>query len=596
MDEKSLRALEIQKIREMLARECVTEPGREQARTLAVSTEEEEVRAMLNQTGEAFSFLTRHGASPIRGFPDIRPVLARIRLDAVLSMRELLDMAAFLRAVQTARRLLCEGETEETTLSASASLLTPLRDTEEAITRAILSDTEMADDASPQLASLRRQIRRQSEAVKEKLTALMRGLEKQGVLQEAVITMRFDRYVLPVVAAHKKSVPGIVHDQSATGATLFIEPMAVVEIHNDIRRLQLEEQEEIQRILADFSHRLYTAAAQAESSSQLMTQLDIVFAKARLARLYDGVCPGINSKGVLDIRAGRHPLLTQHTVVPITVWVGETFTVLLITGPNTGGKTVTLKTIGLFALMTQTGLFLPAEEGTQMPVFDGIFADIGDEQSIEQNLSTFSSHMKQIASIMREVTPRSLVLLDELGAGTDPAEGAALAMSILEELRRKRIRTVVTSHYAELKAYSLSHAGAENASMEFDAVSLRPTYRLLVGVPGNSNAFLISAKLGLERSLIDRARSYVDEDARKLDKVLAGAEEYRVSAQAQRTEAEQLRRTLEKEKRELEKERKALEQEKEQAVKKAKREAEKIREQALAEANDTIEKLKKLSE
>ena len=595
MRDKTLFTLEFDKIKELLVKNAMSQMGKELAREMLPVNSFEQVNILQTQTKEASEIIEKRASSPIDRYVDVRGTLGRLKLQAVLSMRELLDMATFLKAVRFARRGITDGNDEkEGIVLEMARLLVPFRDIEEEIYADILSEDEMADSASSQLASIRRQIRSQNESIREKLNSLVKALDKDGVLQEAIITLRSDRYVLPVIAAHKGRVPGIVHDQSASGATLFIEPMAVVEINNTIRQLKLEERDEIQRILENFSRNLYENIAALESNNNILSQLDLIFAKAKLGREMDAVMPKLNKKGFVNIKSGRHPLLDFKTAVPISVWLGKEFTQLLITGPNTGGKTVTLKTIGLFALMTQSGLFLPALQGTEMPVFEDVFADIGDEQSIQQSLSTFSSHMKNIATIMKEVTPDSLVLLDELGAGTDPTEGAALAMSILEELRRKRIRTVVTSHYAELKAYSLSHAGAENASVEFDVISLKPTYKLMVGVPGNSNAFLISAKLGLEKPLIDRARSYVDEDSRKLNKVLSNAEEYRIKAQENRSEAEQMKQEISLERKKLEQERKALDREKEKLLRSAEKEADKIKENALKEAQRVIEKLREL--
>lgn len=595
MNTKTQKILEFDKIKEELQKYAVSSIGRERLMDLTPSTDFEDVVGLLNETDEAVRIIQKRGNSPINRYDDVRSILARIRVEAVLSMGELLSVAMFLKAVREARRGITDGnDNKEGKVFELARLLVPLKDIENSIYNDILSEDEMADSASPRLNSLRRQIRSQNESIKDRLNSLVRALDKDGVLQEGIITIRNDRYVLPVVAAHKGRVPGIVHDQSSSGATLFIEPMAVVEINNTIRQLKLDERDEILRILEGYSQSLFSEYKTLESNNNILAQLDLIFAKAKLSSDMNGISPKINKKGYINIKNGRHPLLPKNKAVPINVWLGKEFTQLLITGPNTGGKTVSLKTIGLFCLMAQSGINIPAEQGTELPVFDNIFADIGDEQSIQQSLSTFSSHMKNIAGIMQKLTPDSLVLLDELGAGTDPAEGAALAMSILEELRRRKIRTVVTSHYAELKAYSLSHAGSENASVEFDVQSLKPTYRLMVGVPGNSNAFLISQKLGLERYLIDRARSYVDEDARKLDKVLTNAEEYRAVAQAKKTEAQQLKNEMNMERRKLEKEKNAIEKEKEKIIKEAHKEAQKIKEDALKEVNKVIDELKKL--
>ncbi len=593
MDEKLFRILEFDKIKEKLKKNAVSPKGKEFIDELQPSTEINEVKNLLSETDCAVELIEKTGGSPIHSFDNIEGVLSRIKIEATLSMSELLKTAVFLKAVREARRQICDTSRENILLE-YARLLVPMKDIEEEIFADIISDDEMADNASSKLRSIRQQIRRQNESIKDRLNSLVRTLDRDGVLQEGIITIRNDRYVLPVVAAHKGRVPGIVHDQSASGATLFIEPMAVVEINNTIRQLKLDERDEIVRILESFSKELFMEYKSLESNYILMAKLDVIFAKAKLSREMEAICPQINEKKYIFIVNGRHPLIENSKVVPISIRVGKEFTQLLITGPNTGGKTVSLKTVGLFALMTQSGLHIPCEFGSQMPVFDNVFADIGDDQSIQQSLSTFSSHMKNIVKILGEITENSLVLLDELGAGTDPAEGAALAMSILEELRRKRIRTIVTSHYAELKAYSLSHSGAENASVEFDVQSLKPTYKLLVGVPGNSNAFLISQKLGLNKYLIDRAYSFVSEDARKLNKVLTNAEEYRASAQATRSEAERLKLEITSLKKKIEKEENALEREREKILKDAKREAERIKENALKETEKIIEELKNL--
>lgn len=593
MNEKLFRTLEFDKIKELLKKNAVTKKGKDYVEQLQPQKTVLEVKNLLAETDCAVEIIEKAGSSPIHRFDDIDGVLSRIRIEATLSMAELLKTAVFLKAVREARRMITDTN-DENLLFDYARLLVPMKDIEEEIFADIISEDEMADSASSRLRSLRQQIRQQNESIKDRLNSLVRSLDKDGVLQEGIITIRNDRYVLPVVAAHKGRVPGIVHDQSSSGATLFIEPMAVVEINNTIRQLKLDERDEILRILEKFSAELFREYKSLESNNEIMAKLDIIFAKGKLSREMNGISPKINEKKYIHIINGRHPLIEKNKVVPITVWLGKEFTQLLITGPNTGGKTVSLKTVGLFALMVQSGLHIPCEFGSQMPVFDNVFADIGDEQSIQQSLSTFSSHMKNIVKILSEITEDALVLLDELGAGTDPAEGAALAMSILEELRRRRIRTIVTSHYAELKAYSLSHAGAENASVEFDVQSLKPTYKLMVGVPGNSNAFLISQKLGLEKYLIDRAYSYVNEDARKLNKVLTNAEEYRASAQATRSEAERLKMEITSLKKKIEKEKNAIEKERERILKEATKEADKIKESALKETEKIIEELKVL--
>ncbi|MBE7092420.1 MAG: endonuclease MutS2 [Clostridiales bacterium] len=593
MNKKTLEILEFDKIKEELKKNTSSSLGAQLAQELCPSYEYDEVITLLKETDEAVKIIEKCGSSPIIKYNDVSAILGRIKLEAMLSMAELLSFASFLKAVRFARNgILDSNEENEDSLYDFARQLVPYKDIEQSIYNDIISEEEIADSASPKLNLLRKQIRKQNESIKDRLNSLVRSLDKEGVLQEGIITLRNDRYVLPVVAAHKGRVPGIVHDQSASGATLFIEPMAVVEINNTIRQLKLDERDEIIRILQEYSQSLFYEYKNLESNNNLLAKLDLIFAKAKLSREMDAITPQINKKGYVYIKEGRHPLIDKKAVVPINVWLGKEFTQLLITGPNTGGKTVSLKTIGLFSLMVQSGLNIPAEIGTQFPVFDNIFADIGDEQSIQQSLSTFSSHMKNIAEIMKNITTDSLVLFDELGAGTDPTEGAALALSILEELRKRRIRTVVTSHYAELKAYSLSHVGAENASVEFDVQSLKPTYKLMVGVPGNSNAFLISQKLGLDRYLIDRARSYVDDDKRKLDKVLLNAEEYRASAQAKKTEAQQIKNEIDIQKRKLDKEKQDIIKEREKMLLQASKEAQIIKENALKEVTKVIDELK----
>ncbi len=593
MNEKTMRVLEMDKIKTMLIENTVSRGGAALAQKLEPFTEKFQVQSALSETDQAGEILRKRGSSPVTGFADVRGIIARLKIGAVLSMSELLSMAVFLRAVRNARKGILDNSDEGNVYSLAQQLVS-FKDVEEEIYADIISEDSMADSASANLSSIRKKIRALNDGIKEKLNSMVRNLNKDGVLQDGIITMRSGRYVLPVLAANKGRVPGIVHDQSSSGATLFIEPAAVVEMNNSIKKLMLDERDEIQRILEDFSLRLGECVETHESNLELISSLDLIFAKAKLSREYNGISPKINDAGYVYIKNGRHPLLEKHTAVPITLWLGKEFSQLLITGPNTGGKTVTLKTVGLFALMTQCGLHIPAYEETQMPVFDNIFADIGDEQSIQQNLSTFSSHMKNIAQIMGSVTQNSLVLLDELGAGTDPAEGAALAMSILEELRVRRIRTVVTSHYAELKSYALSHAGVENASVEFDVDSLCPTYRLMVGVPGNSNAFLISSKLGLEKRLIDRARSYVDEDARRLDKVLSRAERYRIKAEEESNRAKMLSAETQQLKKEAESEHKKLAQMREKELARARRDAEQIKAKAAEEAAKIIEEIRAL--
>ncbi|MEG2253244.1 MAG: endonuclease MutS2, partial [Clostridia bacterium] len=420
-----------------------------------------------------------------------------------------------------------------------ASRLTALESVENAINNAIMSEDEIADRASTELYQIRRQIRGANERMREKLSQMIRSSSFSKNLQDSIITMRGDRYCIPVKAEFRANVPGLVHDQSATGATLFIEPMVVVELGNDLKQLRVKEQQEIQRVLQALSDSLSPYAEALFTNMEILTHLDFAFAKGLLSREQRGVLPKINQRGFLKIVRGRHPLIDPEKVVPSDLWLGDQFTALIITGPNTGGKTVTLKTVGLFTLMMQSGLHVPADLGTELAVFGRVFADIGDEQSIEQSLSTFSSHMTNIVSIVNAMRDNDLVLFDELGAGTDPTEGAALAQSILCSLLKRGIRTMATTHYSELKVFALSTKGVENASVEFDLESLRPTYRLSIGIPGKSNAFEISRKLGLPDELIANAKELLSKEDIRFEDVIANAEYHRQVAERERQMAEE---------------------------------------------------------
>ena len=502
MTERSLRVLEFHKIRAELTKYCVSDMGREKCEALVPTNRIADVRRMQQETEEARVVLTYLGGTPMIPFADVRASLHLAEIGSALSPRALLDIAACLRAARTARDALVTERDNTPMLTANASRLSTNRALEQAIGDAILSEEEIADRASPELFTIRRKMRACNERVRERLNGMIHSPTTQKYLQEAIITMRADRYVLPVKQEYRGMVPGIVHDQSATGATIFVEPMAVVEIGNELKQLIASEKAEIERILRMLSAQVAPDAAAIADNLAILSQLDFAFAKASLAREMMACEPKVNDEGRIDIRRGRHPLIDPQKVVPLDIRLGSEFTTLIITGPNTGGKTVTLKTTGLFTLMAQSGLQVPAEHGTELAVFDDVFADIGDEQSIEQSLSTFSGHMTNIVSILEQVTPDSLVLFDELGAGTDPTEGAALAQAILSTLLDMHTRTVATTHYSELKEYALTTQNVENASVEFDVTTLRPTYRLSIGIPGKSNAFEISRKLGLPEFVI----------------------------------------------------------------------------------------------
>ena len=468
-----------------------------------------------------------------------------------------------------------------------ASFLTVHRSVEEEISRCIISEDEIFDGASPALSRIRRAMRAANERVRERLNAMIRSATYQKYLQEPIITIRNGRFVIPVKQEYRQQVPGLVHDQSGSGATLFIEPTAVVELGNEYKKLLAEESEEVERILTELTAMVEPCADEIYEDLSVLGEIDLVFAKARLSREMSCVCPKLNRTGYIRIVRGRHPLIPRERVVPIDIWLGREYRSLIITGPNTGGKTVTLKLVGLLSLMAQSGMFIPAAEGSECAVFDEIFADIGDEQSIEQSLSTFSSHMKNIVEILKGADERSLVLLDELGAGTDPIEGAALAMSILTELHARGTVSVCTTHYSEIKAFALTREGMENASMEFDVDKLCPTYRLFIGIPGKSNAFEISRRLGLPAHIIDSARNFLKGEDVKFEDIISSAQSQHRLAEEERALAQEARAELDRLRAEAERERKKLEDERAKQQAKAREEARRV----VADAKREMEKL-----
>jgi len=531
--------LDWQTVRGMLAEEGRTVLGREILGNWEPADYPEQVEDLLEETAQAETLLYHRGDSPIQPFEDVRPHLTRVNAGGVLSMRELLDIAQTLRCAEQVSRAFASAAEITPLLSAMAAGIDPYRRLEQEIERCIVGPEEMSDAASGELAQIRRRIRSGNAEIQQRLSAMIHSSSMKQYLQDAIVTKRNGRYVLPVRAEYRGQVQGIVHDTSGSGATLYIEPMAIVQINNELRTLMSQEQEEIERILAVLTAQVEGASQSIRNNLRIMGDLDVIFARAELARNMNATRPAISAQNSIVIRQGRHPLIPSEQVVPLDLWIGDTFTQLLITGPNTGGKTVTLKTVGLFAIMTQCGLFLPAAEGTQMPVFRQLFADIGDEQSIEQSLSTFSAHMTNIVAILNEVGPDTLVLLDELGAGTDPTEGAALAIAILEELKKKNVLSIATTHYSELKAYGMTTEGVTNASVEFDIETLRPTYRLSIGMPGRSNAFEISRRLGLPDQVIERAREHVSGENVRFEEVIASAQTQEKRAQAQIDETRQ---------------------------------------------------------
>ena len=594
MKERTLRVLEFTKIRDMLTEKALTPLGAEKCQALAPSTNFQEISEWQEETEEALVVLTYVGGHPMASFSDVRPYLALCDKGATLSPKALLEIATLMRACRTARSALVTERDNTPRLKEKASLLGSFRNLEDDITTAILSEDEIADKASSELANIRRHLRGATERIKERLNSMIRSSAYQKYLQDPILTMRNDRYVLPVKAEYRASVPGLVHDQSASGATLFIEPMAAVEMGNELKQWEAKEKQEIERILAALSAEVAPYAVQLKENLELLAELDFAFAKGLLSRDMSGVTPKMNRDGFINIIRGRHPLIDREKVVPSNLWMGREFTTMIITGPNTGGKTVTLKTVGLFTLMAQAGLHVPADLGTELAVFQQVFADIGDEQSIEQSLSTFSGHMTNIVGIMNEVTADDLVLFDELGAGTDPTEGAALAQTILTALLRKKVRTLATTHYSELKAFALSTPGVENASVEFNVETLRPTYRLSIGVPGKSNAFEISRKLGLSEGLIDEAKKLLSTEDKRFEDVIANAEYHRQVAEKERKLAEQAAAETTKLRDEAEFLRREMEAKREASLRKAKDEARRILENARRESESVMRELKQM--
>ena len=594
MKERTLRVLEFTKIRDMLTEKALTPLGAEKCQALVPSTNFQEISEWQEETEEALVVLTYVGGQPMASFSDVRPYLALCDKGATLSPKALLEIATLMRACRTARSALVTERDNTPRLKEKASLLGSFRNLEDDITTAILSEDEIADKASNELANIRRHLRGATERIKERLNSMIRSSAYQKYLQDPILTMRNDRYVLPVKAEYRASVPGLVHDQSASGATLFIEPMAAVEMGNELKQWEAKEKQEIERILAALSAEVAPYAVQLKENLELLAELDFAFAKGLLSRDMSGVTPKMNRDGFINIIRGRHPLIDREKVVPSNLWMGREFTTLIITGPNTGGKTVTLKTVGLFTLMAQAGLHVPADLGTELAVFQQVFADIGDEQSIEQSLSTFSGHMTNIVGIMNEVTADDLVLFDELGAGTDPTEGAALAQTILTALLRKQVRTLATTHYSELKAFALSTPGVENASVEFNVETLRPTYRLSIGVPGKSNAFEISRKLGLSEGLIDEAKKLLSTEDKRFEDVIANAEYHRQVAEKERKLAEQAAAETTKLRDEAEFLRREMEAKREASLRKAKDEARRILENARRESESVMRELKQM--
>jgi DNA mismatch repair protein MutS2 len=597
MNEKVLRVLEYDKIIEKLIERASSALGKGLAGDLRPYTDIDLVNNSQKETTDAVNCILRKGTPPLGGIHDIRNIIKRAEAGGMLNPGDLMKVGDVLRASRNLKGYLSRDKMEIDDTNNILLLCSSLgvnKTLEERLEQAIESEDSLSDYASPQLASIRRNIRRTQDSIKDRLSSIIRSEQNKKYMQDAVVTLRGDRYVVPVKQEHRNQIPGLVHDMSSSGATLFIEPMAVVEANNEIKQLRNKEAQEIERILMMLTGEVADIAALLSENVVLLARIDFAFAKARLSLDLKGVEPVMNSLGRIIIKRGRHPLIDPKSVVPIDLDLGDTFSTLVITGPNTGGKTVTLKTTGLFVLMAQAGLHIPAAENSEISVFREVFADIGDEQSIEQSLSTFSSHMTNIVDILKRLDNDSLVLFDELGAGTDPTEGAALATAILDTLTEREIKVMATTHYSELKLYAMTTEGVQNACCEFDVETLRPTYRLLVGVPGRSNAFAISKRLGLTDDIIERARYFLKGEDIKFEELLSEIQKNRTEAEKERDLAERARNDIERIKAVSLEAKKKTENERETIMNQARQEARKILLDAKRESDEIMERLKEL--
>lgn len=588
MNEKALKTLEYYKVIEKLLEYSSTPLGQERCKNLVPMEEYEDIVKAQRETSDALSRVYKKGSLSFSGARDIRGALMRLDVGGSLSIPELLDISSVLK---TAYRVKSFGQREKEeempdSLDEYFASVEPVVSLQKEIERCILSEEEISDDASPRLKSIRRSINLTKSKVHDQLNSIMNA--SRGSLQDGVITMRGGRYCLPVKAEYKNQVSGMIHDQSSTGSTVFIEPMAVVKLNNEIRELEIEEQKEIEVILANLSNLAAKHLEVLGEDLRVLSYLDFVFAKAMLSKHYQASEPVFNTKGYINIKKGRHPLLDKKKVVPIDIYLGDAFDLLIVTGPNTGGKTVSLKTVGLFTLMGQAGLHIPAFDGSELSVFREVYADIGDEQSIEQSLSTFSSHMTNIVSFLEKADKDSLVLFDELGAGTDPTEGAALAIAILSFLHNMKVRTMATTHYSELKIFALSTEGVENACCEFSVETLQPTYRLLIGIPGKSNAFAISRKLGLPDYIIDDAKSRIDSQSESFEDVIASLQESRVTIEKEKEEIIRYKAEIETLRSRLESKNQQIDAQKERLIREASEKAQTILQEAKDYADETI--------
>ena len=594
MNRKSLNILEYDKIVARLADHATSAPGKALCNALLPYTDLEQINKALEETSAASSRIFKNGSISYSGVKDIRPYVKSLEIGSSLGIKELMDISSLLGVAASAIRYGAGPDEQDISdcLTGLFSQLNPVTQLRNEINRCIISEDEISDDASAELKNIRRQRRNTNERIKSELAGMLSGSER-NYLQEAVITSREGRYCVPVKAEYRSQVPGMIHDQSKAGSTYFIEPMSVVKLNNELRELDIRESEEIARILATLSNMAGNYCNELITDYEILVSLDFIFAKAELSHNYKGSEPVMNEDGHINIKKGRHPLIDASKVVPVDIYLGDSFNQLIITGPNTGGKTVTLKTIGLFSIMAQAGLHIPAFDNSTLTVFKDIYADIGDEQSIEQSLSTFSSHMKNIVNILEHADSGCLVLFDELCAGTDPTEGAALAMAILNRLRALGVTTVATTHYSELKIYALSTEGVENACCEFDVATLAPTYRLLIGIPGKSNAFAISGKLGLPEYIIEEARSNIGVSDRAFEDVIADLERSRVTIEKEQAEIGLYKKEIEDLREKLKAKHERLDERSDTIIDKAREEAARILSEAKETADETIRNINK---
>ena len=594
MENRTLRVLEYNKVKEKLKKYALTSGGKDLIESLCPYDSIYEVKKNLEETNEALDLLIRKGNPPFEGLHDTREALERAKKGGVLTPGQLLRVSGMLRCSRNFKSFISRKDDEVSykNLEDLEGLLIPIKTLEVAIDDAILSEEDISDKASATLYSIRKSLKEKNSSVREKINSIVRANSKY--LQDSLYTMRGDRYVLPVKAEYKGAVPGLVHDQSSTGATLFIEPMSLVNLNNEIKELKLKEKAEIERILDALSTKVKENITECVNNSKILMQLDFIFAKGKYASSMNGILPEINEERKFDIIGAKHPLIDAKVVVPSDIHLGDKFTTLMITGPNTGGKTVTLKTVGLLHLMALSGLLIPAKEGSSIAFFTKVFADIGDEQSIEQSLSTFSSHMTNIVSILENADNQSLILFDELGSGTDPTEGAALAVAIIETLSLRGSRVIATTHYSELKGYALKTEGVENASVEFDIETLKPTYRLLIGVPGKSNAFEISKRLGLNNNVIDVAKNYLSKENLQFEDLIRDLQEKSITANKEARAAMLLKEEANKLKTKYEEKINKVDKVREKAQEDARNEARDIINAAKTEADEILKAMREL--